>query len=92
MSAASIVVVFVALIVNGLVGLGVEGSKSTKIPGVFAAGWLMLVEGLGSLALWGFDSSFAHALAIGIGFISIGVGIVSLPIVYREFQRASVDH
>ncbi len=81
-------VVVVALIVNGLVGLGVEGSKRTKIGGVFAAGWLMLMEGLGCLALWSLDA-FPHGLLMGIGFVAIGLGIVSLPIVHREFERAS---
>ena len=84
----SLVVAAVALTVNGLVGLGVEGSHRTKIAGVFAAGWLTLMEGLGFLALWGLDS-FAHGLALGIGFVAIGLGIVSLPIVHREFQRSS---
>ena len=87
---AAIAVGFAALVVNGLVGLGVEGSKRTKIPGVFAAGWLMLMEGLGFLALWGLDA-FAYGLVAGIGFVAIGLGIVSLPIVHREFHRASAD-
>ena len=94
MSSASIVsvsVAVVALVINGLVGLGVEGSKRTKMTGVFAAGWLTLVEGLGFFALW--SVSFAHGLELGIGFVAIGLGIVSLPIVHREFQRAvSADH
>lgn len=89
-SIVSIAVAFVALIVNGLVGLGVEGSKRTKMSGVFAAGWLTLVEGLGFLALWSMDS-LAHGLLMGVCFIAIGLGIVSLPIVHREFQRGSVD-
>ncbi len=85
-----IVVGSAALVVNGLVGLGVEGSKRTEIGGVFAAGWLMLMEGLGFLALWGLDA-FAYGLVLGIGFVAIGFGIVSLPIVHREFHRASAD-
>ena len=89
-SIVSVAVAVVALIVNGIVGLGVEGSKRTKIAGVFAAGWLTLMEGLGFFALW-WLVSFAHGLALGIGFVAIGLGIVSLPIVHREFQRASVD-
>ncbi len=84
----SVGVAVVALIVNGLVGLGVEGSKRTEMGGVFAAGWLTLMEGLGFIALWWFVS-FAHGLELGIGFVVIGLGIVSLPIVHREFQRAS---
>ena len=87
-SIVSVAVAFAALIVNGLVGLGVEGSKRTKIAGVFAAGWLMLMEGLGFIALW-YLVSFAHGLALGIGFVVIGLGIVGLPIVHRELQRAS---
>ncbi len=89
MSSASIVsvsVAVVALVINGLVGLGVEGSKRTKMAGVFAAGWLTLMEGLGFFALWGL-ASFAHGLELGIGFVAIGLGIVSLPIVHREFQQ-----
>ncbi len=85
---ASVAAAVVALIVNGLVGLGVEGSKRTEIGGVFAAGWLMLTEGLGFIALWGLDA-FAYGLVLGIGFIAIGFGIVSLPIVHREFHRGS---
>ncbi len=87
-SIVSLAVAVAALIVNGLVGLGVEGSKRTEIGGVFAAGWLMLMEGLGFLALW-WLASFAHGLELGIGFVAIGLGIVSLPIVHREFQRGS---
>ena len=87
-SIVSVAVAVVALIVNGIVGLGVEGSERTKIAGVFAAGWLTLMEGLGFLALW-WLVSFAHGMALGIGFVAIGLGIVSLPIVHRELQRAS---
>ena len=89
-SIVSVAVAAVALVVNGLVGLGVEGSKRTEIAGVFAAGWLMLVEGLGFFALW-YLVSFAHGLALGIGFVTIGLGILGLPFVHREFQRASGD-
>ena len=81
-------VVIAALTVNGLVGLGVEASKRTKIPGVFAAGWLTLMQGLGFWALWGLDS-FAHGVVLGIGFIALGLGMVSLPIVHREMERGS---
>jgi hypothetical protein len=88
---APVAVAVVALIVNGIVGLGVEGSKRTKIAGVFAAGWLTLMEGLGFLAVWGLDI-FPHALALGVGFIAIGLGIVSLPVVHREFERATSSH
>ena len=84
----SVAVAVVALIVNGLVGLGVEGSKRTQIAGVFAAGWLTLVQGLGFFAVWCFDA-FPHCLALGIGFVALGLGIISLPIVHREFERAS---
>ncbi len=90
-SIVSVAVAFVALIVNGLVGLGVEGSKHTKIGGVFAAGWLTLIEGLGFLALW-WSVSFAHGLELGIGFLVLGLGIVGLPIAHREFQRGSAGH
>ena len=85
----SLVVASVLLVVNGLVGLAVEGSERTEIAGVFAAGWLTLVEGLGFFALWGVDS-FSSGLALGIGFVAIGLGMVSLPFVHREFQRGSV--
>ena len=84
----SVSVASALLVVNGLVGLGVEGSKRSKISGVFAAGWLMFMEGLGFFALWYFDS-FAYSLALGIGFVAIGLGIVSLPFVHRELERAS---
>ena len=87
----SIVAGFVALVVTGLVGLGVEGSERTKISGVFAAGWLTLMEGVGFIALWGLDA-LAHGLVLGVVFVAIGIGIVSLPIAHREFQRASGDH
>ncbi len=87
----ALTVAFVALVVNGLVGLGVEGSKRTTIAGVFAAGWLTLIEGLGFLALW-WSVSFPHGLALGIGFLVLGLGIVGLPIAHREFQRGSSDH
>ena len=83
-------VAIVLLIVNGLVGLGVEGSERTKIPGMFAAGWLMLIEGIGFLLVWWLDS-FAYGVPLGVGFIVIGFAIVSLPIVHREFERTSVD-
>ena len=84
-------VVVAALIVNGIVGLGVESSKRTNIAGVFAAGWLTFMEGLGFIALWSLDS-FAHGLALGVGFVVLGLGIVTLPIVQRELKRASAGH
>ncbi len=85
---ASSAIVLAALIVNGLVGLGVENSERSKIGGVFAAGWLLLMEGLGFLALWSLDA-FPHGLLAGVGFIAIGIGIVSLPIAHRELERSS---
>ncbi len=87
----SAVVVLVALVVNGLVGLGVEGSTRSKIGGVFAAGWLMLMEGLGFLALWSLDA-MPYGLLAAVGFIAIGIGIVSLPIAHRELERTSDSH
>ena len=85
----SLLVAASCLLVSGLVGLGVEGSQRTKIGGVFAAGWLTLMEGLGLLALWGLEA-FAHGLVLGVGLAAIGFGIISLPLVHREMQKQTV--
>ncbi len=81
---------FIFLVVNGLVGLGAENSKRSDIPGVLAAGWLTFVEGLGFLAA-AFAVDYPYGLELAIGFLSIGLGIVSLPIVHREFLKATAE-
>ncbi|MHC5063675.1 MAG: hypothetical protein ACYTG5_06850 [Planctomycetota bacterium] len=90
-SVVSICVAFVGMLAAGLVGLGVEGSKRTHMSGVFAAGWIMLVEGLGFVTV-AYVDTLAHGVLMGVCFGAIGLGIISLPIVNRELHSSAAKN
>lgn len=83
----SLIIAGIGLLVSGLVALGVEGSEKTEISGLFAAGWLALIQGMGFLGLGSFGY-LKYGVLMGIGFMAIGLAIISLPIAHRELQRA----